>query len=54
MRQKIRFGLDFCPATKNMTHPVHCKNCDFRVSERNDCCECKFGNIAAQKTKKHG
>lgn len=49
---KIKFGLDFCPATKNMTHPVYCKNCDFRGNEHGDCCECKYGEVIGDNRKK--
>jgi len=44
-RHSVKFGIDRCPATKNYTHRLFCRNCDFRASEEKDCCECTYYKI---------
>jgi len=41
-RFSVRYGIDRCPATKNYSYETHCRHCDFRGSEKKDCCECVY------------
>ncbi len=38
----VKYEIDLCPATKNYSNARFCRYCDFRVSEKKDCCECKY------------
>ncbi|MDT3699053.1 MAG: hypothetical protein RO469_06455 [Thermincola sp.] len=41
----VKYGIDRCPATKNLTQAAFCRQCDFRRHEQHDCCECTYFNF---------
>lgn len=49
MTYSVKYGIDRCPATKNFSHSVFCQNCDFRGSEKHDCCECAYHKLSKEK-----
>ncbi|HWI55106.1 MAG TPA: hypothetical protein VNT57_05410 [Desulfobacteria bacterium] len=51
-RNSVKYGIDRCPATKNYTNAVFCRNCDFRNTEGKDCCECSYVKFK-QESKQH-
>lgn len=48
----VKYGIDRCPATKNMSHAAFCQQCDFRSREQKDCCECAYYTLS-KKAKEH-
>lgn len=51
MVYSIRYGVDRCPATKNYSHAVYCRNCDFKGTEKKDCCECIYYQLGQKDLK---
>lgn len=51
-RQSIKYGVDRCPATKNYSNLIFCRNCDFKSSTSKDCCQCMYNKYSQQEDEK--